>query len=84
MSEPPDQRMSSRKTNWRLKKWEKLCKFKLTDKKQIVKLQLEDLKDVISDPTFQNILLLRKYIREGNETKFFDESSEENEREEET
>ena len=48
--------MSSRKTNWRLKTWEKLCKFKLTDKKQIVKLQLEDLKDVISDPTFQNIL----------------------------
>ncbi len=76
--------MSSRKTNWRLKTWEKLCKFKLTDKKQIVKLQLEDLKDVISDPTFQNILLLRKYIREGNETKFFDESSEEKEREEET
>lgn len=76
--------MSSRKTNWRLKTWEKLCKSKLTDKKQIVKLQLEDLKDVISDPTFQNILLLRKYIREGNETKFFDESSEENEREEET
>ena len=76
--------MSSRKTNWRLKTWEKLCKFKLTDKKQIVKLQLEDLKDVISDPTFQNILLLREQIREGNETKFFDESSEENERKEET
>ena len=74
--------MSSRKTNWRLKTWEKLCKFKMTDKKQIVKLQLEDLKDIITDPIFQNILLLRKYIKEGNETKFFDESSEENEREE--
>ena len=57
--------MSSRKTNWRLKTWEKLCKFKLTDKKQIVKLQLEDLKDVISDPTFQNILLFNHLMKQN-------------------
>lgn len=75
--------MSKKKPNLRLQTWEKLCKFKLTDKKQISRLQLEDLKDVILDPTFQNILLLRKYIKDGNEFKFFDESSEDNKGEEE-
>ena len=54
------------------------------DKKEIAKLQLEQLKDIIHDPAFQNILLLRKYIKEENETKYFNIYSEENERKEET
>lgn len=76
--------MSRKRPNNRIETWDKLCKNGLSDKKRISKLELEDLKDIILDPTFQNILLLRKYIKEGNETKYFNIYSEDNERKEET
>lgn len=76
--------MSKRKPNTRIETWDLLCKNGLSDKKEISKLQLEQLKDIIHDPIFQNILLLRKYIKEGNETKYFNVYSEENERKEES
>lgn len=76
--------MAKRKSNKRAETWELLCEHKLDDKKTISKLQPEDLKDIVKDPIFQNILLLRKYIKEGNETKYFNPYSEEDERKEET
>ncbi len=76
--------MSKRKPNTRIETWDKLCRHGLSDKKEIAKALPEDFKEIVKDPTFQNILLLRKYIKEGNETKYFDIYSEENERKEET
>lgn len=75
--------MSKRKPNTRIETWNLLCEHGLSDKKEIAKLQLEQLKDIVHDPTFQNILLLRKYIKEGNETKYFNIYSENTERKEE-
>lgn len=76
--------MSRKRPNHRIETWNKLCENGLSDKKKISKLELEDLKDIIPDPIFQDILLLRKYIKEGNETKYFNIYSEDNERKEET
>ena len=76
--------MSKRKLNTRIETWNWLCEHGLFDKKEIAKAQPEDFKDIVKDPTFQNILLLRKYIKEGNETKYFNIYSEENERKEES
>ncbi len=71
--------MAKKRTNSRIETWNLLCENGLFDKKDISKLQLENLKDIIHDPTYQNILLLRKYIKEGNETKYFNIYSDENE-----
>ena len=54
--------MSRRKENSRIITFRKLSRIKKTDKKEILNLKLEDLKDIIENRDFQNILLLRKYL----------------------
>ena len=66
--------MSRRKENSRIITFRKLSRIKKTDKKEILNLKLEDLKDIIENRDFQNILLLRKYLKEDNVTKYFDDS----------
>lgn len=67
--------MSRRKENSRIITFRKLSRIKKTDKKEILNLKLEDLKDIIDNRDFQNILLLRKYLKEDNVTKYFDDSN---------
>ena len=67
--------MSRRKENSRIITFRKLSRIKKTDKKEILNLKLEDLKDIIENRDFQNILLLRKYLKEDNVTKYFDDSN---------
>lgn len=66
--------MSRRKENSRIITFRKLSRIKKADKKEILNLKLEDLKDIIENRDFQNILLLRKYLKEDNVTKYFDDS----------
>ena len=66
--------MSRRKENSRIITFRKLSRIKKADKKEILNLKLEDLKDIIDNRDFQNILLLRKYLKEDNVTKYFDDS----------
>ena len=66
--------MSRRKENSRIITFRKLSGIKKADKKEILNLKLEDLKDIIENRDFQNILLLRKYLKEDNVTKYFDDS----------
>lgn len=66
--------MSRRKENSRIITFRKLSRIKKIDKKEILNLKLEDLKDIIDNRDFQNILLLRKYLKEDNVTKYFDDS----------
>ena len=66
--------MSRRKENSRIITFRKLSRIKKTDKKEILNLKLEDLKDIIENRDFQNILLFRKYLKEDNVTKYFDDS----------
>lgn len=70
--------MSRRKENSRIITFRKLSRIKKTDKKEILNLKLEDLKDIIDNRDFQNILLLRKYLKEDNVTKYFDDSNDDN------
>ena len=67
--------MSRRKENSRIITFRKLSRIKKADKKEILNLKLEDLKDIIENRDFQNILLLRKYLKEDNVTKYFDDSN---------
>lgn len=69
--------MSRRKENSRIITFRKLSRIKKTDKKEILNLKLEDLKDIIENRDFQNILLLRKCLKEDNVTKYFDDSDDE-------
>ena len=69
--------MSRRKENSRIITFRKLSRIKKIDKKEILNLKLEDLKDIIDNRDFQNILLLRKYLKEDNVTKYFDDSDDE-------
>ena len=77
-----------RKRNSRLETYNKLRKMNKSNTKDVVKLQLEDLEGIIKDENFSNILLLRKFIRDGNPLDYFNEDINdertENENEEKT
>ncbi len=65
--------MPKRKRNSRLETYNKLREIKKSNTKDVAKLQLEDLEGIIKDEHFKNILLLRKYIKEGNPLDYFNE-----------
>ena len=65
--------MPQRKKNSRLDTYNKLREIKKSNTKDVAKLQLEDLEEIIIDEDFQNILLLRKFIKTGNPLDYFNE-----------
>lgn len=65
--------MPKRKKNSRLDTYNKLREIKKSNTKDVAKLQLEDLEEIIIDENFQNILLLRKFIKTGNPLDYFNE-----------
>mgnify|MGYP001087262062 CR=1 FL=1 len=65
--------MHKRKKNTRLDTYNKLREIKKSNTKDVAKLQLEDLEEIIIDEDFQNILLLRKFIKTGNPLDYFNE-----------
>lgn len=65
--------MPKRKKNSRLDTYNKLREIKKSNTKDVAKLQLEDLEEIIIDEDFQNILLLRKFIKTGNPLDYFNE-----------
>ena len=77
--------MPKRKKNSRLDTYNKLREIKKSNTKDVAKLQLEDLEEIIVNEDFQNILLLRKFIKTGNPLDYFNEDlkieSKENENE---
>ena len=73
--------MPKKKRNSRLETYNKLREIKKSNTRDVAKLQLEDLDGIIKDEHFKNILLLRKFIKEGNPLDYFNEDIE-NERNE--
>lgn len=65
--------MPKRKRNSRLDTYNKLREIKKSNTKDVTKLQLEDLEEIIIDEDFQNILLLRKFIKTGSPLDYFNE-----------
>lgn len=65
--------MPKRKKNSRLDTYNKLREIKESNTKDVAKLQLEDLEEIIVNEDFQNILLLRKFIKTGNPLDYFNE-----------
>ena len=65
--------MPKRKKNSRLDTYNKLREMKKSNTKDVAKLQLEDLEEIIVNEDFQNILLLRKFIKTGNPLDYFNE-----------
>ncbi len=65
--------MPKRKKNSRLDTYNKLREIKKSNTKDVAKLQLEDLEEIIVNEDFQNILLLRKFIKTGNPLDYFNE-----------
>ena len=62
-----------RKRNLRLETYNKLRMIKMSNSKDVTKLQLEDLEGIIDNVDFQNILFLRKCIKSGNPLDYFNE-----------
>lgn len=63
--------MSGRKKITRFDTYFKLNEAGLSNTRDVVKLSLEDCENIIQDPIFQNILLIRKYIREKKVLEYF-------------
>lgn len=63
-----------RKRNTRLDTYNKLVEIKKSNSRDVVKLQLEDLEEIIDNEDFRNIILLRKLIKCGNTLDYFNEN----------
>lgn len=63
-----------RKRNTRLDTYNKLVEIKKSNSRDVVKLQLEDLEEIIDNEDFRNIILLRKLIKSGNTLDYFNEN----------
>ena len=74
-----------RKRNTRLETYNKLVNIKKSNSREVAKLQLEDLEQIIDNEDFRNIILLRRLIKSGNTLDYFNENvkleSEENQNE---
>lgn len=71
-----------RKDNSRYRTLMKLFGIGKGDETSISKLQIEDLETITEDKDVQNIILLRKYVKERNTLEYLKEDEEQTKREE--
>lgn len=71
-----------RKENSRYKTLMKLFKIGKGDETSISKLQIEDLETITEDKDVQNIILLRKYVKERNTLEYLKDDNEQIKKEE--
>lgn len=65
-----------RKENSRYKTLMKLFEIGKGDETSISKLQIEDLEKITEDKDIQNIILLRKYVKERNTLEYLKDENE--------
>lgn len=65
-----------RKDNSRYKTLMKLFEIGKGDETSISKLQIEDLETITEDKDVQNIILLRKYVKERNTLEYLKDDNE--------
>lgn len=63
--------MPKKKENPRLVTFNKLMEVGKSDEKDILNLKIEDLEYITKDPDVQNIIILRKCIKNHNSIKYF-------------
>lgn len=71
-----------RKDNSRYRTLMKLFEIGKGDETSISKLQIEDLETITEDKDVQNIILLRKYVKERNTLEYLKDDSEQTKTEE--
>lgn len=71
-----------RKDNSRYRTLMKLFGIGKGDETSISKLQIEDLETITEDKDVQNIILLRKYVKERNTLEYLKEDEEQTKKEE--
>ena len=71
-----------RKDNSRYRTLMKLFEIGKWDETSISKLQIEDLETITEDKDVQNIILLRKYVKERNTLEYLKEDEEQTKKEE--
>lgn len=71
-----------RKENSRYKTLMKLFEIGKGDETSISKLQIEDLETITEDRDVQNIILLRKYVKERNTLDYLKDDREQHKKEE--
>ena len=71
-----------RKDNSRYRTLMKLFGIGKGDETSISKLQIEDLETITDDKDVQNIILLRKYVKERNTLEYLKEDEEQTKKEE--
>ena len=71
-----------RKENYRYKTLMKLFGIGKGDETSISKLQIEDLETITEDKDVQNIILLRKYVKERKTLEYLKDDSEKIKKEE--
>ena len=71
-----------RKDNSRYKTLMKLFEIGKGDETSISKLQIEDLETITEDRDVQNIILLRKYVKERNTLEYLKDDREQHKKEE--
>lgn len=71
-----------RKENSRYKTLMKLFGIGKGDETSISKLQIEDLETITEDRDVQNIILLRKYVKERNTLEYLKDDREQHKKEE--
>ncbi len=71
-----------RKENSRYKTLMKLFEIGKGDETSISKLQIEDLETITEDRDVQNIILLRKYVKERNTLEYLKDDREQHKKEE--
>lgn len=71
-----------RKENSRYKTLMKLFEIGKGDETSISKLQIEDLEKITEDRDVQNIILLRKYVKERNTLEYLKDDREQHKKEE--
>ena len=71
-----------RKENSRYKTLMKLFEIGKGDETSISKLQIEDLETITEDRDVQNIILLRKYVKERNTLEYLKDDIEQHKKEE--
>ena len=63
--------MTRKKENPRIETFNKLIKAGKSSEKDILNLKIEDLKTITEDKDIQNIIILRKYIKNHNTIEYF-------------
>ena len=63
--------MPRKKENPRIETFNKLIKAGKSSEKDILNLKIEDLKTITEDKDIQNIIILRKYIKNHNTIEYF-------------